>query len=158
MRNSIMLCIMVSLAALTGLAMADVVINEVELNPPANGIMWVELYNSGQENVSVGGWKVVLMDEAWQGPMTVPEGTMISPSGFLVLEGLDTWVGHINATAILYDQNGSEIDRSRALLDERASTFTWGRLPDGKDTDTNRDWANMLGSKGKPNGAGSVRT
>jgi hypothetical protein len=139
-----------SLMALCGLGMCDVVVNEVELSPPDNGTVWVELYNSGDAAVDLTGWMVRIEDKPWIGPIQI-KGT-IEPKGFFVAEGQPNWATTGNGTIFLIDSSGSTVDKTPMLNDDGQNDFTNGRLPDGKKTDTNADFAFMFATKGRSNG------
>jgi hypothetical protein len=144
----------VGLVAAVGAGMASVVINEVKLNPSDNLSIWVELYNSGSENVSIGGWTIALVDGAWQGKIAIPEGTAIVAGSFPVFEGMKTWGGRENASVKLIDEKGSIVDETPLLFDKGIRDFTTGRIRDGEDTNTDADWALMQATKGRSNNAG----
>lgn len=158
MRYMPIISMFVCMSALTAVSTANVVINEFELSPADNGTIWAELYNNGENNASIGGWKVVFMDGAWQGPIPVPAGAVIAPGEFLVVEGQAAWSDHTNATVLLMDQNNTEMDRTPQRSDDSSDNFTWGRIIDGRDTGRDGDWAWMMGTKGRPNNSGLVKS
>ena len=137
------------LLALCGLGMGGVVINEFELSPPDNGTVWVELYNTGDAAVDLTGWMINIVDKPWEGP--IPLKGIIEPMGFLAVDGQERWVTAGNGTIFLYDASGIEVDKTPQKSDNSHSDFTYGRLPDGKKTDTNADFAFMMASKGRSN-------
>lgn len=137
------------LLALCGLCLGDVVVNEVELSPPDNGTMWVELYNTGENAVDLSGWMVKIEDKPWTGPIAL--SGVIEPKGFLVAEGKPSWTANGNGTVYLLDAAGAVLDKTPALSDEEQTDFTYGRLPDGKNTNTRADFYFMRGSRGRPN-------
>ncbi|NYT02165.1 MAG: lamin tail domain-containing protein [Methanosarcinales archaeon] len=139
------------LVALTGMGMAEVVINEIELDAPDMVAQWVELYNSGDDNVSIGGWTITMIDGAWKGPMIIAEGTVIPAKGFYVSEGQLSWEEHKNATVTLINEAGLEVDQTPLLGDEGDDNFTNARVLDGQDTNTTGDWSYTFGSKGQSN-------
>jgi hypothetical protein len=137
------------LLAICSLGMCDVVINEFELSPPDNGTVWVELYNTGDAAVDLNGWMINIVDKPWEGPISL-KGS-IEPKGFLAVDGQKNWVTTGNGTVFLYDASGIEVDKTSQRSDASHSDFTYGRLPDGKKTDTNADFAFMMASKGRSN-------
>ena len=141
--------------AACGSCLGAVVINEVELNPVVGAHKWVELYNSGDESVDLSGWTAVIKDGPWEGPMTVPAGTSIDSKGYYVIEGDSRWEDRFNASVILVDSSGNIVDETPLFSDMDGNDFTQSRIPNGKDTNTSRDWAFVMSSKGRPNG-GSV--
>ena len=116
-------------------AMASVVINEMELNPPKGGAEWIELYNSGNESVDISGWTATITDGSWIGELSaVPEGTILPAGGFYVMDGQKSWNHTNGGYATLFTASGEEVDRT---------AFRWtapndhlGRHPDGYDTNT----------------------
>ncbi|MCX6681098.1 MAG: lamin tail domain-containing protein [Methanothrix sp.] len=137
------------LLAICGLGMCDVVINEFELSPPDNGTVWVEIYNTGDAAVDLTGWKINIVDKPWEGSISL-KGS-IEPKGFLAFDGQKSWVATGNGTIFLYDASGAEVDKTSPRGDNSQSDFTYGRLPDGKKTGTNADFALMMASKGRSN-------
>jgi len=143
------------LFALCGMGLGDVVINEFELSPPDNGTVWVELYNTGDEAVDLTGWTINIVDSPWEGH--IPLKGSIDAKAFVAFDGQDTWVTTGNGTIFLYDAAGVEVDKTPQQSDNSHSDFTYGRLPDGYRTDTRADFAFMMASKGRSNGAGSLK-
>jgi hypothetical protein len=137
------------LLAICSQGMCDVVINEFELSPPDNGTVWVEIYNTGDAAVDLTGWVINIVDKPWEGP--IPLKGSIEPKGFLAFDGQDTWTATGNGTVFLYDASGAEVDKTSQQSDNSYSDFTYGRLPDGKKTDTRADFAFMMASKGRSN-------
>ena len=137
------------LLAICGLGMCNVVINEFELSLPDDGIVWVELYNTGDTAVDLTGWTIKIVDEPWEGHIALKG--IIEPKGFLAVDGQKRWVTTGNGTVFLYDATGIEVDRTSKQSDSSKSDFTYGRLPDGKKTDTRADFAFMMASKGRSN-------
>ena len=69
-------------------AVPDVVISEVNSNvAPAD---YVELHNRGASPASVGGWTLV---DGGGGVFTIPNGTIIAPDGYLLLNALGFGLG-----------------------------------------------------------------
>jgi hypothetical protein len=134
-----------------GIGLGQVVINEVEINPADNGSMWVELYNTGDQPVDIGGWKVSIKSEPWLGVRTIPEGTQIQANGFNVVEGDSRWTPVYNATVLLEDSQGAKIDQTPLLSDMSQNDFTYSRITGHWDSDIRADWAWTMATKGKPN-------
>ena len=145
----------IGLIVTCGLCLGDVVINEVELSPPDNGTVWVELYNSGNNAVDISGWTVKIEDKPWAG--IIPLNGTIGPKGFYVADGQPLWVTSGNGTVYLIDASGNNMDKTPMLNDKGRNDFTYGRMPDGKKTDTRADFAFMMGTKGRPNSTGLSR-
>ena len=140
-----------SLIAVCGTSLGDVLINEVEFSPSDNGSMWVELYNTGDQAVDIGNWKVSITSTPWVGPITVPNGTEILPKKFYVAEGDPKWVAVNNATVLLTDSQGKKVDKTPQLADTSHNDFTQSRIEDGRNTDTRSDWAWTRATKGRSN-------
>ena len=87
------------LMAFFGLSLGDVVINEVELSPPDNGTVWVELYNTGDAPVDLTSWTVKIEDGPWVGPIALVGS--IDSKGFLAVDGQQSWVTTGNGTVYL---------------------------------------------------------
>ncbi|MHC1687540.1 MAG: lamin tail domain-containing protein [Methanothrix sp.] len=136
-------------AAFCGCCLGDVVVNEVELAPPNNGTIWVELYNTGENAVDLNGWTVKVENEPWVGPIALSGS--IEPKGFFVAEGKPSWVTNGNGTVYLLDAQGTVLDKTPEINDDRQNDFSYGRLPDGKNTNTKADFLYMKASKGQPN-------
>ncbi|MEM2097953.1 MAG: lamin tail domain-containing protein [Methanothrix sp.] len=119
------------------------VINEVEINPIEDGEQWVELYNSGDEDVDVSGWSVT--------PLSNPENqqiiddAIIPAGGFYVLSSANIWLDRMEETLILEDLDGIIVDRTPKLSDLTYSTCAWTRYPDGSPY-----WSFMEASRGEP--------
>lgn len=134
------------------MAAADIVINEMEVNPPEGGSHWAELYNSGNETVDVSGWTVTITDGGWVGEMPpVPQGTIISPKGFYVVMGSSQWTHDDGGFGSLYTESGVKVDETPFCKDTLDNDFTYGRHPDGYDTNTDGDFGLGYATRGKPN-------
>jgi Lamin Tail Domain len=146
------------LGALTicSIGLGQVLINEVELNPPNNGTMWVELYNAGEQSVDISGWKVSIISTPWEGHKSIPEGTQIQANGFYVAEGDSRWAPVDNATVLLEDRQGNKIDLTPLLSDTSYNDFANSRIPGHWDSDTRADWAWLKATKGKPNSVSGI--
>ena len=133
-------------------AAASVVINEMELNPPSGGADWVELYNSGNDSVDISGWTSTITDGSWQGKFpAVPAGTILPPSGFYVLDGQSLWNHDNGGYVTLYSASGETVDKTATRMDNLGNDFTYGRHPDGHDTNTDGDWGLGSATKGSSN-------
>ena len=140
-----------SLIAVCGTSLGDVLINEVEFSSSDNGSMWVELYNTGDQAVDIGNWKVSITSTPWVGPITVPNGTEILPKKFYVAEGEPKWIAVNNATVRLTDAQGKKVNETPLLTDTSHNDFTQSRIEDGRNTDTRSDWAWTRATKGRSN-------
>lgn len=149
--------LLVALAA-SSPGIGDVVINEVELNPPGDGSEWVELYNNGGEEVDISRWTVWIVDSepTWTGVMKIPQDTVVNPGGFYVSEGDRHWIHTTGTgTVILKDEDGMEVDKTPLISDQSDNFFTYFRHPNGVDTDQRSDWIFGKGTKNVPNSPNS---
>jgi hypothetical protein len=146
-----LLTLTAGLLVFCGTTLGDVVINEVEISPSDNGSMWVELYNTGDQAVDIGNWKIAIIATPWVGPINVPNGTEILPKMFYVAEGDPKWVAVNNASVLLKDSHGKKVNETPLLTDPGHNDFTQSRIEDGRNTDTRSDWAWMRASKGRSN-------
>ncbi len=141
-----------ALLALSLCAAASVVLNEVEVNPPEGGVNWVEIYNPDNESVDISGWTAEIVDGSWIGSFkAVPNGTVLACRGFYVFNGEPSWNHNDGGYAVLYSASGEEVDRSASRVDTMNNDFTYGRNPDGYDTNSDGDWGLSAGSKGSSN-------
>jgi hypothetical protein len=146
--RAILLCLLMLFSAAFPCA-GQVVINELELSPPAGATMWVELFNAGNESVNLTGWEVKIADGAWTGRIYL-DG-QIEPEGYRVAEGEARWISSGNGSVMLTDISGRVIDVTPLLDDTGQSEFSYARIPNGRDTDTRKDFAFVMSSRGRPN-------
>lgn len=145
-------CFAAALLVLSVSSAASVVINEMELNPPENGVDWIEIFNPGNESVDISGWTAEITDGSWVGKLpAVPAGTILPAGGFYVFNGQSSWNHNDGGYATLYSASGEEMDRTAKRQDSMNNDFTYGRHPDGYDTNTDGDWGLSSGTKGISN-------
>ncbi|NYT02166.1 MAG: lamin tail domain-containing protein [Methanosarcinales archaeon] len=132
-------------------ALGGMVVNELELNPPDDAIDWVELYNAGDEAVDIGLWTAVITDGSWKGEIQIPNGTVLEPGQFYLASGQRSWNHGDSGYAYLLTANGTKVDETAMRTDSMGNDMTWGRHPDGHDTDTDGDWGLSMASPGKSN-------
>ena len=137
--------------AITATALGGVVINEIEAGPSESGNNWVELYNTGNSSVDISGWYVTISDQGWEGKISIPAGTIITAGGFYVADGNHQWSHSGGGSVELYDGSGEKVDSTPYLADSLGNDFTWGRHPDGHNTNTKGDFGWSMATKGKPN-------
>jgi hypothetical protein len=138
--------------ALSLSASASVVINEMELNPPEGGADWVEIYNSGNESADISSWTAKITDGSWVGDFpAVPAGTILPSKGFYVFEGQSSWNHNDGGYATLFDASGALVDKTAERNDGLNNDFTYGRHPDGYDTNNAGDWGLGSATKGETN-------
>jgi hypothetical protein len=135
-----------------GTMASSVVINEMELNPPQGGTDWVELFNSGNNSVDISGWTATITDGSWVGKFPpVPNGTIIEPGGFFVFNGQPSWNHDNGGYANLYSASKEKVDETPVRQDLMDNDFTYGRNPDGHDTNSSGDWGLSYATKGRTN-------
>jgi len=133
-------------------AAASVVLNEIEVNPSEGGVEWVEIYNPDNDSVDISGWTAEIVDGSWVGKFSaVPDGTILAAKGFYVFSGQSSWKHDDAGYAVLYSSSGEEIDRSASIQDGMNNDFTYGRTPDGHDTNSDGDWGLQSATKGSSN-------
>jgi hypothetical protein len=131
---------------------ASVVLNEMELNPPEGGADWVEIYNPDNESVDISGWMAEITDGSWVGKLAaVPAGTILPAKGFYVLNGQSSWHHNDGGYATLYSSSKEVVDKTATRQDTMNNDFTYGRHPDGYDTNTDGDWGLGSATKGESN-------
>jgi hypothetical protein len=154
MRSDSLSLIVLLMLLLSLTAKGGVVLNEIEISPPSDEVDWVELLNSGGEPVNLSGWKVVLTDGAWKGEIPIQEGLVLMPGEYFVLLGDKRWSNENGAYGLLLNDAGAEVDRSAMVTDSLKNHLTWGRYPDGKDTNRPGEWGFMMGTPGRKNRLG----
>ena len=129
-----------------------VVINEVELNPPGvdAGNEWIELYNPTDQTIDLSDW-TIFTTHGVTVTLTIEEGTIIKPKGYLVLSYWDQWLDNEDESIILRDVSGNVIDSTPILSDMDNDNRTWSRYPNGYDTDSASDWVFRPSTKGYEN-------
>lgn len=134
-------------------ACRHIVINEFELNPkgPDKEKEWVELYNPSSFDAKIGGWRLV--DSYYKKTVTLPQDTSISPGGFIVVIWTNSSLINSRAVSLtLYDLSGMAVDSTPGCNDEEDADLSWARVPDGKDLDSDQDWAFQASTGGSSNG------
>jgi len=146
-------------AALSGLTLliffissgsGTIVINEVELNPAGddnspNVLEWVELYNTGNEDVDISSWTLVAAHGDKE-IVRIPSGSTIEAKGFYAIPDhppKEQWLDNLDESVILKDDSGFEVDRTPMMVDDRDDSCAWSRYPDGSP-----NWGFMISSKG----------
>jgi hypothetical protein len=141
-----------TIMVLSTYATASIVINEMEMNPPEGGADWVEIFNSGNDSADISGWTVTVIDNGWVGKFPlVPSGTIIPAKGFYFLDGQSSWNHDNGGYATLYTASGEIVDKSANREDTLNNDFTYGRHPDGYDTNMDGDWGLGSATKGRSN-------
>lgn len=133
----------------------QVVINEVEINPPgddsASPSEWVELYNPTDSDVDIGGWKIASTTVLKQ-TFTIPIGTVIEAGQFLTYSYKTVWFTDTNEVVELRNENGIVVDATPPLADIKNDFTSWQRIYDGYDLDSADDWKFEISNAGSSNG------
>jgi len=133
----------------------NVIINEVDINPPENDASsvseWVELYNPTDSDINIGDWKIA-STTVLKKTMTVPAGTIIEPGQFLTYSYQTVWFTDSNESVELRDENGIVIDKTPALADIQNDFTSWQRIYDGYDMNSSDDWKFVTSTAGSSNG------
>lgn len=137
--------ILVLVLALSGIASADVVINEMLPHAASdwyeNGEVgdmndeFIELYNPGDEAADISGY--TLTDTSYRrspGLYTFPEGTIIPAGGFLVVYSVESavFLGDDGDSIKLNDSSGNTIDE-KGYETAPGGDVTLARIPDGNE-------------------------
>jgi hypothetical protein len=137
--------ILVLTLSLSGIASADVVINEMLPHAASdwykNGEVgdmndeFIELYNSGDEAAEISGY--TLTDTSYRrspGLYTFPEGTTIPARGFIVVYSVESGVfqGDSGDSIKLNDSSGNTIDE-KGYEKALGGDVSLARIPDGND-------------------------
>ena len=122
-------------------------INEVEINPidGSSGKEWVELYNNGESDIDLSGWEVWEGVYGSSGPrkiQSIQNNTIIQEKEFYIVEWSKAKLNNAGDFVILYDSNGTKIDETPSLKDEKNNDMTW-QLCDS--------WEFKLSTKGEEN-------
>ena len=128
---------------------SNIVINEVELNPPgtdsrtSNSMSssvteFVELYNPTDLVIDVSGWEIIPVRDYKS--YTLPSGSIIQPNDHAVFMGSSFWFNDVSEFITLKDENGVIIDQTPSIDDVGDDMNSWQRAYDGLDTDSSSDW------------------
>ncbi|RLG13472.1 MAG: hypothetical protein DRN71_04735 [Candidatus Nanohalarchaeota archaeon] len=134
---------------MSGTVSANIVINEVELNPVNGtpGDEWIELYNTDVFFVNLSGY--VISDPTKNN--TLPDDAGIEPNGFFLLTKdlsyFSLLLNNVNEFLTLETPDGQIDDSTLLLSDSAKNSSTWQRRPDGSD-----DWQFRDETKGESNG------
>ena len=133
----------------------NVVINEVDINPPGDDFAsiseWVELYNPTNSDIDIGGWEVA-STTVLKKTMTIPSNTVIEAGQFLTYSYQNVWFTDANESVELRDENGIIIDKTPTLSDIQSDFTSWQRIYDGYDSDNSDDWKFATSTAGSSNG------
>ena len=106
----------------------NVVINEVDLNPPLNDALgiseWIELYNPTDSDVSLADWEIA-STTVLKKIKTISPGTLIKPGQFLTFYHTNSWFTDSNEVIELRNANGIVIDKTPVLSDTTNDFKSW---------------------------------
>lgn len=127
-------------------ASADVVINEVDLGSLAaesfeEAFQWVEIYNSGNEDVDISSYAVYPISNSTN-DIKIDEGTKVKAKGFFVISS-NLWLDSDGDSIVLIDENGVVLDRTPYLRNADSEGCSWSRYPDG-----GPEWVLVVSSQG----------
>jgi endonuclease YncB( thermonuclease family) len=131
----------------------DVMINEVELNPPGNdqGKQWIELYNPTKVDVNIGNFEIITSSKL--ATIKLPPSAVIEAGKTYVVDANQQMLPHSVESLILIDATGNIKDRTPSLVDRSDDDHTWQRIPDG-----NNEWQFVEGTRDNLNGPNSSTT
>ena len=133
----------------------NVVINEVDINPPGNDAAsvseWVELYNPTEHDIDLGGWEIA-STTVLKKTMSIPNGTVIKPQQFLTYSYQSVWFTDSAESVELLDADGNVVDKTPVITDVGNDFTSWQRIYDGYDTDNASDWKFVVSTTGSSNG------
>ena len=133
----------------------NVVINEVDINPPGDDSVnvneWVELYNPTDSDIDLGDWEIA-STTILQKTMTISSGTTIKSGEFLTYQYQTIWFTDTGESVELRDENGIVIDKTPVISDIQNDFTSWQRIYDGYDLDSYDDWKFLKSTPGLSNG------
>jgi hypothetical protein len=128
----------------------NIVINEVDTNPPGDDSQliseWVELYNPTSSDVDISGWQIA-STTVLKKTLAIPDGTIISSGDFLTFTYEKIWFTDSNELIELKNSDNVLIDSTPLISDLQNDFSSWQRSYDGYD-----DWEFSLSSAGGSNG------
>jgi len=158
MKNLLILLSILLLGGLFATAhaqLANVVINEIDTNPPGNDAKsineWIELYNPTNSKIDIGGWQIA-STTILKKTMTIHSGTFIEPGQFLTFTYQSLWFTDSNELVELKDKNGTSVDSTPLLSDMKNNFYSWQRIHDGYDLNALGDWKFAISTTGASNG------
>ncbi len=133
----------------------NVVINEVDINPPGDDSKsiseWVELYNPTDSDINIGDWEIA-STTVLKKTMTIPSGTIIEPGQLLKYSYQSNWFTDVGESIDLRDENGIVIDKTPVFADIQNDFTSWQRIYDGHDMNSSNDWKFVQQTPGSSNG------
>lgn len=130
---------------------AQVIISEVELNPPGTDIRkeWVEIYNPTGMQVPIGGWTITSGSGSIPGSdsrtLHIPQGTVMEAGEYQSYSYHFAWLDDVSESVTLTDDNGAVIYSTPRLSDDTDDASSWQRMGD------DYGWVFDVSSRDKPN-------
>jgi endonuclease YncB( thermonuclease family) len=112
---------------------ANIVINEVELNPRGSDSdhEWIELYNPADVNASISDLEINTSFKS--ATISLPSDATIEANGTYVVEIDGQMLSNTAESLVLANASGETIDQTPSLVDRSDDGRTWQRIPDGND-------------------------
>ncbi|MDC4230740.1 MAG: lamin tail domain-containing protein [Nitrosopumilus sp.] len=152
---SIFLLVGIMIPAYAQTSSDNVVINEVDTNPPgddsASVSEWAELYNPTDSDIDLSGWEIA-STTVLKKSMTIPNGTIIKSGQFLTYSYQTTWFTDVGESVELRDENGIVIDKTPMITDIQNDFKSWQRIYDGYNLDSSDYWKFVTSTAGSSNG------
>ncbi len=128
---------------------ANIVINEVELNPRGSDLNqeWIELYNPVNIDTNLTNFEIRTSFKSATIQL-LPEA-MIEANGTYVIELDGLILSNTAESLVLANASGEIIDRTPSLVDRSDDERTWQRIPDGND-----EWQFTAGTRDQLNDPG----
>jgi hypothetical protein len=147
---SLVLIVGISAPAYAQTITDNVVINEVDTNPPGDDSKsiseWVEIYNPTDNDVDLSGWSIA-STTVLKKTLTIPEGTIISSGNFLTFVNQKVWFTDTAELIELRSSDGLLVDKTREVFDLANDFKSWQRTYDGFS-----DWKFAPSTAGSSNG------
>ncbi len=149
-----------AMAQTSGIA-KNVVINEIDINPPGNDALspseWVELYNPTDSVVDLSGWEIA-STTVLKKTLTIPDGTKLNPGQFRTFSYTTGWFTDTSEKVQLRNVAGAVIDETPVITDLSNDFRSWQRNYDGFGGNSISDWKFSTSNAGSSNGKLETKT
>ncbi|KAF6242540.1 hypothetical protein C6988_07630 [Nitrosopumilus sp. b1] len=139
----------------------NVVINEIDINPPGNDALspseWVELYNPTDSVVDLSGWKIA-STTVLKKTLTIPDGTKLNPGQFRTFSYTTGWFTDTSEKVQLRSAAGAVIDETPVITDLSNDFRSWQRNYDAYGGNSISDWKFSTSNAGSSNGKLETKT
>jgi hypothetical protein len=148
----IIVSVLLSLPIFSFAATQVLKVNEIEFNPggPVRNNQWIELINTSQDLVNIGGW--FIKSTNLQKTFKIPDGFVILPNDYLVVPFNDVMFNTESESVVLLTPDSVEVDRTQLFSDTADDDRTWQRFPNAGE-----EWAFRNSTHGATNGFPVVR-